>query len=81
MTLQKSFKSYFATMTKEELVDRFNHEVGNKGWVSARAIYLSELRSAMINIGLDLSAVTNESGGFNLDRHIEVRDDTVVIIS
>ena len=60
--MRKSFQAE----SDEELILSFNKEVGNKGWVSARAIYLDELKKEFIRREWDFSEITNESGGFNL---------------
>jgi hypothetical protein len=38
------FKEYFANINDEELINAFNREVGNNGWVNARALYLFEMK-------------------------------------
>jgi len=56
------YKERFESMTNEELVKAFNQEVGNSGWTSSRAKYLTALREEFINRNIDLSAIGNEQG-------------------
>ena len=58
--------------TAAELVELFNKEVGVTHWVSARGCHLMALRHAFAAHGIDYSAVTNSSGGFNLAKGNEV---------
>jgi acetolactate synthase regulatory subunit len=80
MTLEESYKLDLAKLSKEELVERFNREVGNRGWVSTRAIYLSELRSAMENAEINIKSVLNSSGGFNLNRKVELKEGNTLVL-
>ena len=50
---QKQLKSYNDT----ELISRFNEEVGNKGWGTARASFLSALHEEFNLRGFDYSAI------------------------
>ncbi len=74
------FKNQLAMLTKEELVIKFNREIGNNGWVSVRAIYLGELRKAMVNAGIDISLILNDSGGFNLNKSVQLINDRIEIM-
>ncbi len=74
------FKNQLAKLNKEELLEIFNKEVGNRGWASARAIFLEELRKAFRNLEVDISEVTNESGGFILNRKAIIITNKLVII-
>jgi hypothetical protein len=79
--LYESFKRFFTKLSKQELVDKFNNEVGNRGWTSARSIYLHELREAMIDSGIDCSKVINESGGFNLDKNVKLLGNQLAYVN
>ena len=46
-----------AAETDLQLVDLLNREVGNNGWVSARAVYLKVLWDELLSRELDFSAV------------------------
>ena len=50
---QKQLKSY----NDEELINRFNEEVGNKGWGTARASFLSALHEEFNLRGFDYSVI------------------------
>ena len=68
--LIEKFESQLATLSDEQLVARFNREVGNRGWVNARVYFLEALRNQFENRGLDYSIVKNESSGFNLNKKV-----------
>ncbi|MBB6463612.1 hypothetical protein [Flammeovirga kamogawensis] len=36
-------KAYFSSLTTDELISKFNREVGNTGWTGSRGIYLAAL--------------------------------------
>ena len=50
---QKKLKTYNDT----ELISRFNEEVGNKGWGTARSSFLSALHEEFNLRGFDYSAI------------------------
>lgn len=60
----------FADKTVDELIAAFNREVGNPGWVRARAIYLTGLRRALLATGLDCSSFIRDDG-MSLAKKIE----------
>lgn len=78
MSQQAIFSNQLANLSREELIARFNREVGNPGWTSTRAVYLSELTAAMRAAGIDLSSVLTESGGLNLSQKAELRHGNVL---
>lgn len=51
----------FRDASEEELVEDFNREVGNRGWVAARAEYFTALHTELEEREIDYSAVGNES--------------------
>ncbi|WP_155523322.1 hypothetical protein [Flammeovirga pectinis] len=36
-------KVYFSSLTTDELISKFNREVGNTGWTGSRGVYLAAL--------------------------------------
>ena len=59
-----SYKFYVARHSSTpvlQLVEYFNHEVGKRGWTSERAAYDAALVYALINKGVDVSAVFDGS--------------------
>lgn len=70
--LREKYKNYFESLSKQELVDSFNKQVGNCGWSSSRAIYLYELRKVLDKSGINISSVQNDSGGFNLNKKVKL---------
>lgn len=63
---KKSVKETLGRKTDIQLIDCFNRECGSRGWTQTRSIYLHELQNEMKKRAWDISAITNESGGFNL---------------
>lgn len=55
--LYNKFAASFAASSINSLVDFFNHEVGCKGWVSARAAFDLALIDEFVRRGIDVSAV------------------------
>ena len=55
------FKDRFQKMNNNELIDAFNRDVGNPGWVSARANFLAALHDEFEDRGFDYSAIGDES--------------------
>jgi len=70
----------FSVCTDEELVKLFNDDVNKPGWVQARAIFLHQLREEFVRRNIDISAVLNESGGFNLNRKVTLLKNRLVVI-
>lgn len=55
-----SYKFHVARLSSTpvpQLVEYFNREVGNRGWTSERAAYDMALIDALMNKGVDVSAV------------------------
>ena len=74
------FRNHFAKLNKEELLEIFNKEVGGRGWASARAFFLAELRNAFRNLEVDITEVMNDSGGFKLSRKALISANKLVVI-
>lgn len=49
------YRAVFRRCGLEELIERFNREVGNPGWVRARSFYLAALRERLGATSLDCS--------------------------
>ena len=74
------FRTQLAELNNEELLEIFNKEVGGRGWTSARAFFLVELGNAFRKLEVDISEVTNYSGGFNLNRKAIMKANKLVVI-
>ena len=59
--LYKECREKLQKMNDEQLVDAFNEDVGNPGWVGARARFHSALREEFESRGFDFSAIGNKS--------------------
>ena len=53
----------------QELVDGYNRQVGNRGWVSSKGRYLYALYHEFKNRGIDISVI-DTGGGLRLDQRI-----------
>ena len=53
----EEYLARFKAFTDQELIDAFNREVGNPGWVSARGSYLAALHDEFKHRGFDFSAI------------------------
>ncbi|MEK7473681.1 MAG: hypothetical protein AAB668_03090 [Patescibacteria group bacterium] len=58
----EDFAARFKKMSDQELIDVFNRQVGNSGWVGSRAKFMSALPEEFKNRGFDCSAVGNGKG-------------------
>lgn len=72
--LIEKFENDLATLSDQALVERFNREVGNRGWVSARACFLAALRNQFEYRAIDYALVKNETGGINLAKKVVLID-------
>ena len=50
----------FATLSDSELVERYNGDVGSKGWTQSRGVFQMELRSEMER-RFDLSGISGKN--------------------
>ncbi len=78
-TIRQQFKDQLSVHTNEELVDRFNGGVGISAWNLARAAWVSEMGNAFDVRGIDRSAITNETGGLNLNKQVDLVGNTLVV--
>ena len=56
----EEFKVRFRNMEDKELVEAFNREVGNNGWVSSRLPYLVAMREEFAKRGFDTGVFGSE---------------------
>lgn len=59
--LYKECKEELLKMSDEQLIDSFNKDVGNPGWVGARARFHSALHEEFENRGFDFSVIGNKN--------------------
>lgn len=73
---------YYAKQLEElsnnELISRFNNDVGHSGWVSARANFLSAMRQELLK-RFDCSEVINESG-MSMKYKVQLQDNKLIQI-
>lgn len=75
----KEFQERFKNLTDQELLDTYNKDLGNPGWVSARAVFLSTLQDEFKNRGIDLSD-TYKKGWKLIKNKMKLVDKKVVIV-
>jgi len=66
----------FKEKSNQDLVDIFNNEVGNPGWGSTRAKFLSELREEMLGRAINFSLVAQKDS-LQLSKKIILMDDKI----
>ena len=67
--LSNEFKESFQKETDQELIAIFNKYVGNRGWCSAKGVYLAALREEIIKRDFDNTDIII-SGGLKLSRRV-----------
>jgi len=72
---KKEYLDWFKKKSDKELIDLFNREVGNPGWVSARADYLSAMNEEFDNRHYDYSIIKSDNGGIFLRHKIKLVDN------
>lgn len=76
---ENEFVDGLRIMTDQELVDRFNKEVGVTVWVSARGRFLSALRDEIISRGWILPKGIEREGGLSLKKKIKLEGKQIKI--
>lgn len=82
--LQKLYLEQLAFLrkkTNEELVQRFNKEVGCRGWTSARSAFLSALRDAFEERDLELDETVFGKGTTSYKHKIQLVGKKVIPIN
>ena len=72
---KKEYLDWFKKKSDKELIDLFNREVGNPGWVSARADYLSAMNEEFGNRHYDYSIIKSDDGGIFLRHKVKLVDN------
>ncbi|NLZ94551.1 MAG: hypothetical protein GX921_01845 [Bacteroidales bacterium] len=67
--LSKQFKESFKEDTDQELIANFNKHVGNRGWCSAKSVYLAALREEISIRDFENTDIII-SGGLKLSRRV-----------
>ena len=67
----------FKNNSNEELITHINNEVGNPGWGSSRAKFLTELSHEMLNREIDFSLIMSK-GSLQLSKKIILIDGKIV---
>lgn len=77
-SLYEQFAAAFAADTITSLVESFNRKVGSRGWCSARACNDRALIDELKKRGIDVSAVSNDSGT-SFAHHVKLEAGRLVI--
>ncbi len=72
------YEKLFRGMEVEELVKRFNDEVGKTAWVTARGYCLTALFQELLSRGIDCSAVGDEQR-FSLAKEVVLLKNKLVV--
>lgn len=67
--LSKQFEESFQEKTDQELIAIFNQYVGNKGWCSAKAVYIAALREEITKRNFDNTSIII-AGGLKLNKRV-----------
>ncbi len=76
MNLQ-TFTTALDALSNQELIDRFNQEVGNSGWTGSRGAFLVALSRQFTKRGIDFSLIGD---GFSLSLKNNIQLDGKVIL-
>lgn len=72
--------SYFNSKSNQDLVEIFNQQFRNRGWGSAKASFLQNLKNEFVKRGIDISSVINETGGFNLSSNVNLTNNKLLVV-
>jgi len=75
----QDLKDYVSALDVEALIEEFNKLVGNNAWTSARAAHDIALVDALVNKGIDVSAICNNSS-ISFSKEIALSEDGTKII-
>ncbi len=80
ITYEEETRQRFRQASDFELVEKFNGQALSSGWGCARATYIRNLRLEFHRRGIDISEITNETGGFNFgEENLAVLDGKKVV--
>lgn len=76
---QYGFIKKLSQLKDEQLIEKFNKQVGNKGWGHARANYLEALRKELLKRNFDCgNIITNDV--MSLAKKIKLENNRLVTI-
>ena len=69
--LSKEFKEQFQQNTDQELIATFNQYVGNKGWCSAKGVFIRALREEIVSRNFrNTQLIISSEGGLMLSKKV-----------
>lgn len=71
---------YLEKSTDTDIVSYINNDIWNKGWCSAKAIFIQHIRKELEKRNIDYSAIWDKSY-FSLKNKIILEDKTIKIIT
>ena len=72
---KEEYLDWFKKKSDKELITCFNREVGNPGWVGARADYLSAMHQEFDNRHYDYSIIKSDDGGIFFRHKVKLVDN------
>lgn len=76
--LFEEFRAQLSVMDEIELIMRFNKEVGNPGWSTARASFLAAVHREFDRRGIDYSNIGDDDG-ISLKQHVVMTELKVLV--
>jgi hypothetical protein len=77
---ENRFHDRFKDGSVDDLIEAFNGDVGNTGWVRARGEFLIALMDALLGTGLDCSSFIDKDG-MNMNACIKRKGKKIVPVS
>jgi hypothetical protein len=77
--VKKLMKEKGITKSDQELIERFNGDVRNPGWVSARARFLTASREELLSRNFDCSEIIT-AGGMLMGHKIKLENNKLIKI-
>ena len=73
------FTDELKNMSNTELINRFNKDVRNKGWASARASFLYSMHHELLSRGFDCSTII-DSNSMSMAHKIKLENNKLILI-
>ncbi|WP_053971138.1 hypothetical protein [Mangrovimonas sp. ST2L15] len=79
MGLLEEYMDKFDKLTDQEIIEKFNNQIGNHGWGSARANYLGAIRQQYEKRNIDFSEIGDDKGMFYSNK-VELNGKKLIIV-
>lgn len=74
-----NFTSALDSLSNQELINRFNQEVGNSGWTCSRGEFLLALNRQFTDRGIDFSSI-GDGASLSLKNKIKLAGNIILIL-